>query len=153
MYTLYLDESGDWGYPNYDVNMPILCLCSCILKDNYYSKEVVPSIRSLKRKRFHKNVVLHRYKIENRMDEFSVLKTQENVDAFIRECSHYIAGLDVKIILSALNKADYFKTYGLKRVDPYLPADIYSVIFTFAIERFVLFLREDKAQGKIIAES
>lgn len=153
MYTLYLDESGDWGYPNFHPRRPILCMCGCIVEDNYYSREMIPPIKGLKRKIFRKDVVLHRYKIQSRKGDFSILKTQENVDAFIREFSQHVAGLDIKILLSAINKADYYNTYGSKRVDAYLPEDVYSIIFTFAIERFVLFLREDRANGRIIAES
>ena len=153
MYTLYLDESGDWGYPNYHVKHPILCLCGCILEDNDYSKTIVPGIKQFKRRYFNKDVVFHRYKIQNRMGKFSVLKTQQTVDAFIKEFSHYVTNINITILLSAINKADFYRTYGSKRVDPYLPKDIYSIILTFTIERFVLFLRERKAEGRIIAES
>lgn len=153
MYTLYLDETGDWGYPDFDPRKPILCMCGCIIEDDYYSREMVPTIKGLKRQIFRKDVVFHRYKIRRRKGDFSILKTEENVDAFIRKFSQHIAGLDIKIILSAINKADHYNTYGSKRVDAYLPEDIYSVIFTFAIERFVLFLREERANGRIIAES
>jgi hypothetical protein len=153
VYTLYLDESGDWGYPNFHPRKPILCMCSCIIENDYYSRKMVPTIKGLKRKTFRKDVVFHRYKICHRMGDFSILKTQANVDAFVREFSQYLAGLDMKIMLSAINKADYYNTYGSKRVDAYLPEDIYSIIFTFTIERFVLFLRESKANGRIIAES
>jgi hypothetical protein len=153
MYTLYLDETGDWGYPNFNPREPILCMCGCIIEDEYYSRKMVPTIKGLKRQIFRKDVVFHRFKIRRRKSDFSVLKTQENTDSFTRKFSQLIADFDIKIILSAINKADYYKTYGSKRVDAYLPEDVYSVIFTFAIERFVLFLRERQANGRIIAES
>lgn len=153
MYTLYLDESGDWGYPSFDPRKPILCMCGCIIEDDYYSREIVPRIKRIKRQNFRRDVVLHRYKIRWRKRDFSKLKTQEKVDAFITNFSQYVANLNITILLSAINKTDYYNTYGSKRVDAYLPKDIYSVIFTFAIERFVLFLTECKANGRIIAES
>lgn len=153
MYTLYLDESGDWGYPKYHVKKPILCLCGCIVEDDYYSKILVPSVKGLKRKRFNKDVVLHRYKIRHRLNDFRVLKTQQNLDEFVNEFSQSVASIHCTILLSAINKSDYYRTYGTRRVDPYLPEDIYSIIFTFTIERFVLFLRERKTKGKIVAES
>lgn len=153
MYNLYLDESGDWGYPKYHVKNPVLCLCGCILDDEYYVKTIVPSIKQLKRQRFSKDVVFHRFKIQTRKNDFSLLKTRQSADEFIREFSQYITNIDITILLSAINKADFYSTYGLKRVDPYLPQDIYSIIFTFTVERFVLFLRERKGKGKIIAES
>ena len=153
MYTLYLDESGDWGYPKYNVNKPILCLCGCIFRDEYYTKNALPNIKSIKRKFFHKDVILHRYKLKNRVNDFKVLKTQENTDKCIKQISQTIAEMDCQILLSAINKEDYYKTYGITRVDPYLPEDIYSIVFTFAVERFVLFLRERKSTGKIVAES
>ena len=153
MYTLYLDESGDWGYPNLDPARPILCLCGCMIDDDYYSKILVPSVKGLKRKRFNKDVVLHRYKVQNRLNDFRILKTRQNVDEFVSEFSNSVASLDCTILLSALNKPDYYRTYGTRRVDPYLPEDIYAIVFTFAVERFVLFLRERKTNGKIVAES
>jgi len=123
------------------------------LEDYYYSKKITPSVKALKRKHFNKDVVFHRYKIQNRKNDFAVLKTQQGVDEFIIKFSHYVANIDFKIILSAINKADYYKTYGTKRDDLYLPEDIYSIVFTFAIERFVLFLRDNGSEGRIIAES
>ena len=153
MYTLYLDESGDWGYPNFDPRRPILCMCGCIIDEDYYSREMATSIKGLKRKTFRKDVVLHRHKIRTRKEDFSILKSQDNVDSFIRDFSLYVTSLDIKLLISAINKADYYSTYGSKRVDAYLPKDIYSIIFTFATERFVLFLRENEANGIIIAES
>jgi hypothetical protein len=153
VYTLYLDESGDWGYPDFDQGHPILCMCGCIIEDEYYLKELMPEIKGIKRKVFRKDVVLHRYKIRGRKGDFSILKTQENVDSFKRDFSQKIARLNIKILLSAIHKIDYYHTYGFKRINVYLPDDIYSVIFTFTIERFVLFLTEKKEKGRIIAES
>ena len=114
MYTLYLDETGDWGYPNFNPLEPVLCICGCIIEDDYYHREIIPLIKGFKRKIFRKDVVLHRYKIQTRKEDFCILKNQENADAFIREFSQHIAGLDIKILLSAINKADYYNTYGVK---------------------------------------
>ena len=153
MYTLYLDETGDWGYPNYHPKYPILCLCGSIFHDEYYSKQITLSLLTLKEKRFGNDVVLHRHKVKARMNEFSGLKTQQRADEFMAELSQHIANLDFKILLSALNKADYYRTYGLKKVDMWLPADIYSMLFIFVVERFLAFLLEHREKGKIIAES
>ncbi|MBN1160638.1 MAG: DUF3800 domain-containing protein [Dehalococcoidales bacterium] len=153
MYTLYLDESGDWGYPNFSPRKPILCMCGCIVDEEYYYKNVIPTIKGLKRKTFRKDVVFHRYKICQRMGDFSILKSETNVEAFIRKFSQYIAESDIQLLISAINKTDYYSTYGQRRIDDYLPKDIYSIIITFIIERFVLFLKQHKSDGKIIAES
>ncbi len=150
---MFLDESGDWGYPKFDPRYPILCMCGCIIDNKYYAKDVIPPIKRVKRITFRKDVVLHRHKLQTRKHEFSILKSQENVDVFIKNFSRHLASLDIKILISAINKPDYYNTYGVKRVDAYLPEDIYSVIFTFIIERFVLFLRENNTNGSIIAES
>ena len=153
MYTLYLDESGDWGYPNYDANYPILCLCGCIIDDDYYQGKVVPTVRQIKRREFRKDVVLHRYKIQHRTGDFAVLRTREKLDAFVTEFSSYVSSQELTFLLSAIDKADYRRTYGTKRVDPYLPMDIYSIVLTFTLERFVLFLGELKSRGQVVAES
>lgn len=153
MYILYLDESGEWGYPNWDPNHPILCLCGTIVCDKYYSKELAPSFSMLKKNKFGKDVVLHRYKVRARKGEFSVLKTQERADEFMTKFSRHVADADFKILLAALDKPDYYRTYGLKKVDKWLPTDIYSLLFTFVIERFTAFLIERGEQGAIVAES
>ena len=51
----------------------------------------------------------------------------------------------------AFGKGKGFLTYD--EVNNLLPEDIYSMIFTFAIERFVLFLKDNRSSGRIIAES
>jgi len=154
MYTLYLDETGDWGYPNYHPNFPILCLCGCMVCDEYYSSELVPSLTGLKKKKFGKDLVLHRYKVRARTHEFSILRTEKCLDACITQISQFIADLDLKLLVAALDKKDHYRTYGAKKVDAWLPRDIYSMLFTFVVERFVAFLRELRgATGKIVAES
>jgi len=154
MYTLYLDETGDWGYPNYDPYRPVLCLCGSIIHDDYYTRSISPSFKKLKKDKLGKeDVVLHRYKVWQRKGKFSVLKTQSRVDDCIVQFSQFFASLDFTILLAALDKVDHYKTYGMKRVDKWLPKDVYALLFTFIVERFVAFLMErSKATGKIIAE-
>jgi len=153
MYKLFLDESGDWGYPSFHPEQPVLCICGCIFNEEYYSKEIVPLIKGKKRQVFRRDVVLHRTKVHARVKDFSTLKNDEKLDKFIQDFSKCISELEFTMLLSAINKADHYRTYGLKRVDNYLPEDIYSMIFTFIVERFVHFLREISENGKIIAES
>jgi len=152
MYTLYLDESGDWGYPNFHVKYPVFCLCGCIIHKCYYNKVLLPGIKHIKRNKFHKDIVFHRYKVQQKTNDFRSLKTKENVDTFVKEFSTFIASTDITLLISAINKAEHYSTYGSKRVDSYLPVDIYHMVFTFTIERFVLFLKE-KVKGKIVVES
>lgn len=155
MYTLYLDETGDWGYPNYAPEYPILCLCGCIAYDEYYRKEITPSFTMLKKKLFGKeDIVLHRYKVQHRKDEFRILKTKTRRDACMNKISHFVADLDIKILIAALDKVEHYKTYGNKKVDQWLPKDIYVLLFTFVVERFLAFLQEcGKAKGEIVVES
>jgi len=154
MYTLYLDETGDWGYPNYHPKFPILCICGSIVNDRYYNNELIPSFVSVKKEKFKKDVVLHRYKVKSRTREFSILKTQDSLDACMSQISRFIAALDFKILIAALNKEEHYRTYGVKKVDAWLPKDIYSMLFTFVLERFVAFLRQNGGiKGRVIAES
>jgi len=153
MYTLYIDETGDWGYPNYDPDRPILCICGTIVRDEYYPKHLAPSLTKLKKTKFGKDVVLHRYKVRARKGEFSVLKTESRADACIAQISQLIANLDFTLLLAALDKVVYYRTYGMRKVDNWLPADIYALLFTFIVERFAAFLMErGKATSKIVAE-
>ncbi len=154
MYTLFLDESGDWGYPNKNILNPILCLCGCIVEDDCYRKEVIPTIKASKRAFFHKDdIVFHRYRIEQRTGDFLGLKTKEQSETLITSFLHTLKELDFKLLIAAINKDDYYKTFGLKQVDPYLPKDLYSVVFTFILERFVIFLNETKSHGRLVNES
>jgi len=154
MYTLYLDETGDWGYPNYNPKYPILCICGSIIHYKYYANEFAPSFTSLKKAKFKKDLVLHRYKVQLRTHDFSILKTQDILDACMLQISQFIARLDFKILIAALDKEDHYRTYGVKKVDAWLPKDIYSMLFTFVLERFVAFLRQNGGiKGKVVAES
>lgn len=155
MHTLYLDESGDWGYPNYDPEQPILCLCGSIVDDEYYDRELSPLLKKLKRDEFGKeDVILHRYKVRGRRGEFVKLKTPKRRDTCMSNISQFVAGLDIKILVAALDRIEHYRTYGTKRVDEWLPEDVYAMLFIFIVERFVASLWEqDKAEGRIIAES
>ena len=155
MYTLYLDETGDWGYPNYDPSRPVLCLCGSIFLDEYYNREIVPRLRVIKRSHFHDaDIILHRYKVMTRQGKFSVLKDDEHTRSFVAEFSNYIAGLDVQIIVASLDKIKHYQMYGRNRVDNWLPEDVYSLLFTFIVERFVAFLwAQNKGEDKIVVES
>jgi hypothetical protein len=155
MYTLYLDETGDWGYPNYDPTDPMLCLCGSIVLDEYHVKQLTPSLSSFKRKNLHRgSIVLHRHKVMGRQREFSILKTDKNMKAFIIETSKFISGLDITILVVSLDKNKQYETYGTQKVDEWLPENIYAMLFTFIVERFLAFLYEgNKGKGQIIAES
>lgn len=153
MYTLYLDETGDWGYPNYAPEYPILCLCGCIVHEKYYAGDLVPTLKALKKEHFGKEeIVLHRYKVQGRKGEFCKL-TETRRDTCMFHISQAFATLDIKLIIAALDKADHYKTYGVNKVDQWLPKDIYCMLFTFMVERFLAFLMEGKkSQGRIVAE-
>jgi hypothetical protein len=155
MYTLYLDETGDWGYPNYDPSRPVLCLCGTIFLDENYDRKIVPDIRVLKRSHFHDaDIVLHRYNVLARQKKFSVLKDAEHTRSFVTEFSNYITGLDIQIIIASLDKIKHHQRYGSNRVDNWLPENVYSLLFTFVVERFVAFLwSQNKSGGKIVVES
>jgi hypothetical protein len=148
MYTLYFDESGDWGYPRYDPNYPILCLCGVIALDTYYTRKLIPLMKSHKREHFNnEDIVLRRYDVRWGRNEFYSLKKEKDAKEFISQ-------LDIKILIAALDKVDQYRTYGTKKVDEWLPKDIYSLLFTFIVERYTAFLIEHgNPNGKIVAES
>ncbi len=155
MYTLYLDEAGDWGYPNYDPDYPVLCLCGSIIRDEYHSKEIIPNLRSFKRSNFHNaELTIHRHRIRARRGNFPVLKNEKITKAIMLQLSELISKFEITLLISALDKIKHSQMYGTDRVSSWLPEDIYSMLFTFMVERFIAFLWErDKAPGKIIAES
>ncbi len=155
MFTLYVDESGDWGYPNYNPIYPVLCLCGSIVLDDYYLKEIMPAVANIKRTYLHKlDLTIRRHDLSKAKDKFTILKDEAHAKAFIVEFTKTIAQFDMKIIISSLDKVEYYRAYGTGRVDSSLPTDIYSLLLTFMIERFFCFLWEkDKAKGRIVVES
>jgi len=156
MYTLYLDETGDWGYPNYDPMQPILCLCGIIVEDKYYRRELSPSFKKLKKDEFgNEDTILHRYKVRGRLgDDFRKLKTTKRRNVCMCNVSQFFAGLDVRILLAALDREAHWRTYGNKKVDEWLPKDVYAMLCIFIWERFTAFLWEhNKAKGRIVVES
>lgn len=154
MYTLYLDETGDWGYPNYAPEYPILCLCGCIVHEKYYARDLVSNFREIKKKQFgNQEIVLHRYKIQHRQGYLFCKLNEKRRDVCMLSISKSIAALDIKLLIAALDKADHYKTYGVNKVDQWLPKDIYCMLLTFMVERFLAFLMEGKkSQGRIVAE-
>jgi hypothetical protein len=155
MYTLYIDETGDWGYPNYYPDRPILCLSGCIVLDDYHSKYLSPKLNSLKRSKLRtEDVVLHRNAVMGRRSKFSVLNSQERLDEFVNHTAEFVSKLETMLLIAALNKPEHYNLYKLSKVDRWLPTEIYSMLFVFIIERYMFFLWENnKASGKVVAES
>ncbi len=155
MFTLYLDESGDWGFPRYHQKHPILCLCGTVIEDSLYRTQVKPAINRIKKAKLRsQNVILHRAKLTTRTGQFATLKTDEAVSAFSKRMSARISELDLTFIISALDKPKFLERYSTRPVDDWLPTDVYTMLFVFVVERFVAFLHQhDKATGSIIVES
>ncbi len=67
--------------------------------------------------------------------------------------SRHIAGLDLKLFIAALDKLEQFQMYGDGAVDDWLPDDMYCMLLTFIMERYVAFLSESGCRGEIVIES
>jgi hypothetical protein len=115
---------------------------------------VGPTIRNFKRNKLRReDVVLHRHEVRARRGSFSIFKDEIAISTFILGFSQLLAEFDFKIVVAALDKPDHYRTYGLSRVDRWLPTDVYTLLFTFVIERFTAFLREQgRVPGRIVAE-
>lgn len=148
-YYLFLDESGDHGLKNIDINFPVFVLCGIIISETEYNN-LIRVFNDLK-KRFwgvHK-VILHSRDIRKCNNEFQILFDPEIKKSFIEELNKVIIHTDFKVIASVIDKKSFVKKYGK------LKDDVYEVSLSFIIERSVFFLdslNDPKAKLSLIIE-
>jgi len=134
MYIMFIDESGDHGLSNIDINFPVFALCGVITHiDDYYKLKA--DIISLKAKFWgDKKVILHSRDIRKCDKEFQVLLNTNIKATFYNELNTIIESANYTIVSSVVHKEKYIEKYGK------LGDDIYSISLSFILERAVFYL-------------
>ncbi len=148
-FYLFLDESGDHGLGNIDLQFPVFVLCGVLISESSY-KIIENNLNEIKRNFWgDKKVIIHSSDIRKCEKEFQILFDLELKKNFYEAINNLITNSDYTIIASAINKQRYIQKYGK------LSDDVYEISLSFLIERSVFYLDSihnlDK-QLKIIIE-
>lgn len=141
-YYLYIDESGDHGLVNLDMNFPVFLLCGVLVSEENYNK--IRNELNVVKKNFWRNkgVIFHSRDIRKCNKEFQILFDIDLKSKFYSQINHIIQDSKYRIIASAIDKEQYIKTYGK------LSNDVYELALSFIIERAVFCLDEKKDEEK-----
>ncbi len=174
-YRLYIDESGDHtygkkekmpfiikhgeestrigdidNYPHLDkVDKRYLGLTGCIFKLDYYREQFVPTMDAFKRDFFDPDdhVIFHAKEIIQRQGPFHILQNGETAQRFDAGLIDLIANAEYKIINVVIDKKTHVENFNAVAWHPY------HYCLVNMLERYCLFLKNQKARGDVMAES
>lgn len=145
-HLLFIDESGDHSLKSLDKQSPLFVLCGCIIKEEGLGL-TAQKIRDFKLRFFGtEDVVLHYREIRKREGYFNVLNDKNLNTDFNKELNELIHSIDMKIIISAIDKQKHIETYGKIADDPYM------ISLNFIIERFIYAIDKTATHSRIYAE-
>jgi hypothetical protein len=151
-YRLYIDEVGnsDMG-ASADPNHRYLSLTGVVFELSYVDRTLFPELEALKRKYFGAHadepVVLHRKELVNKKTPFEALNDPATEAAFNNDFLNLLRQLNFTVLTAVIDKLEQQQRYRSWRFDPY------HYCLTVMVERYVLWLRQQKAQGDVMAES
>lgn len=140
-YIVYVDESGDHGLENIDLDYPVFVLAFCIFEKGHYHQHCSPALQRFKFKHFgHDMVVLHEREIRQATGPFKILVNRDVREQFMRDLSELVAAARFTVIASAIRKLDLRRQY----VRPTSP---YDLALGFCLERLQKHLEEQGDNG------
>ena len=154
-YTLYLDESGQVEYPKFDSRQPVLSVGGVALMDSDESdvKETITRFRTKDDWKWLGDSILRYSDIASGKAQFNPLKDRTRLRTFLSQLYiETLSKIDFKSFVGCVDKPRYLREYGTRPIDRFLPQDPHLVAFSFVIERFVTFLEQNNATGKVIYE-
>ena len=175
IYRLYIDESGDHTYGKKEKTPFIirhgdqrevigtldlypqlekddkryLGLTGCIFNLEYYREHFKPTFEAFKRDFFDpdEQVILHAKEIIQRQGAFHILLNEEVAQRFDAGIIDLIANAKYTVINVVIDKKNHIESYGSYAWHPY------HYCLALILERFCFFLKSQKAQGDVMAES
>lgn len=133
-YIVFIDESGDHGLANVDLNYPIFVLALCVFRKQDYIDIVCPAVQRLKFKHWgHDSVVLHEHDIRKPSGQYGFLFNPARRSAFMDDLNALIEAVPFTLIASVVRKNDLKQVYTL-------PANPYHLGLEFGLERLYKFL-------------
>jgi hypothetical protein len=134
---LFIDESGDHGLTQIDINFPIFVLCGVLISQSDYER-INNDINDLKKSIWgEKKVIFHSRDIRKCDKEFQIFFDIELKEKFYINFNHLIANESYTIFASAIRKDFFIHQYGK------LQDDVYEVALSFLVENAIMFLRND----------
>lgn len=151
-YRLYIDEVGnsDMGASE-DPNHRYLNLTGVIIDLEHVKRVVYPQMEALKQRFFNSHpdepVILHRREITRQTDRFFILKDPEIRALFDVDLLNYLRDWDYRVISVTIDKLELQKRYQVWTYHPY------HYCLHVLLERYVMFLENQNAQGDVMAEA
>lgn len=133
-YYLFLDESGDHGLKNIDMNFPVFVLCGIIMSKTEYETLRI-NFNQIKQNLWGDGkVIFHSRDIRKCEKEFKIFLDIDVKADFYKILNKIISDSNYTVISSVIDKEKYIKKYGKLR------NDVYEIALSFIIERVVFFL-------------
>lgn len=135
-YNLFLDESGDHGLTNLNLDFPVFLLCGILIKENDYEL-LRQSMNQLKSDIWgNKDVIFHSRDIRKCEKEFQKLFDLDLKRIFYEKLNRIIAESSYIVIASAIQKRLFVENFGK------LEDDVYEIALSFVIEQAILVLED-----------
>jgi hypothetical protein len=139
-YIVYVDESGTSNFSTSDTNYPVFVLAFCIFHKNYYAREFVPTVQSLKFQYFgHDMVIFHEKEIRKKEPPFT-FTSKEKEENFITELHQVLEDSKFILIASVIQKQ--------KVSSQDTTTSAYNVALDLCLEKLYEFLSEKDALKK-----
>lgn len=147
MKILFLDESGDHDLIRIDPEYPIFVLAGCIMDSQYEEKSLTAALNKFKKDFFgNDKIILHLADYTRDGKGYEKLRDKDSRKEFYAGLNKIIKDADFCLAACIVDKKEHIKHYK-NAIDPYL------LSLEVIVERFVMFLKENKEKGIIIAES
>jgi hypothetical protein len=149
---MYVDEVGNPDLDGSDdPNHRFLSLTGVIVDLNSVAISIHPEMEALKARYFGSHpdnpVIFHRKEMLNRKPPFEALRDEAVRAQFDRDLLQHLSSWRYQVISVCLDKKNHRETYATWRYDPY------HYCLALLLERYVFFLRGNKALGDVMAES
>ncbi len=146
MKYLFLDESGDHNLTKIDMQYPVFVLGGIVV-DGTYLEQLDKEVDKFKLDLFGtKDIILHTADISRNKNGFEKLKDRDFRERFFDKLNILMNELEYNIIACGIKKDEHCAKYGDSAIDPYI------LSLNIIVERFCLYLKNQKQMGKIIAE-
>lgn len=142
-FIAYVDESGDHGMVNVDVNYPVFVLSLCVFHKRHYSEKVVPALEKFKFNHFgHDLVVLHEHEIRKEKGDFTFFRNRDHKHQFMADLTSIIEASNFVLISCVIDKERL-------RAKEAIPPNPYHIALGFCLETLYEFLKEKGQQNLI----
>jgi hypothetical protein len=147
MIHLYVDESGDHNLLDIDPNYPIFVLGGIIIDVETHNSILNPKLADFKTRLLgSKDIILHCLDYSRSKNGFEKMRDRNFRKGFFTEIENIIKITNFTLLACIIDKVAHRKKY-IYASDPYI------LSLEILIEKFTFYLKHNKQEGIIIAES